>query len=182
MKYTTAILAGALTLATQPVIAQTTATGDTHAAFFGNLSRMCGATYEGASVFPQDPADQFAGKKLVATVASCKANEIRIPFVVGADRSRTWIIRNDKAVLTLAHDHRHEDGTPDKQTMYGGLASAPGSALSQSFLADSYTAKLIPAAVTNVWTLTFSPDASKMTYYLERDGKPRFKAELYRKP
>ena len=177
MKLTTALLASALSLVTAPGIA-----GDTHAAFFGKLSALCGAVYEGASVFPQDPADQFAGKKLVATIASCKADEIRIPFVVGADRSRTWLIRRGAEGLTLAHDHRHEDGTPDKQTMYGGLASAPGSALSQSFLADTYTAKLIPAAVTNVWTLTLSPDASKMTYYLERDGKPRFKAELYRKP
>lgn len=34
----------------------------------------------------------------------------------------------------------------------------------------------------NVWTLSLSPDAGAMTYYLERDGKPRFKAELHRKP
>jgi len=39
----------------------------------------------------------------------------------------------------------------------------------------------IPAAVTNVWTISLSPDGRKLTYYLERDAKPRFKAELYRK-
>lgn len=166
---------GLLALLVQPAQA-----GDAKAAFFAGLGKLCGATYEGASVFPQDPADAFAGKKLVATITSCKADEIRIPFVVGADRSRTWIIRHDKDGLTLKHDHRHEDGTPDKQTMYGGLATTAGTAQSQSFAADAYTAALIPAAVTNVWTITLSPDAGKLTYYLERDGKPRFKAELYR--
>jgi hypothetical protein len=149
-------------------------------AFFGQLAALCGATYEGASVFPNDPADSFTGKKLVAQLASCKADEIRIPFLVGEDKSRTWIIRSDAAGLTLKHDHRHADGTPDAVTMYGGLASDAGSAQAQSFHADAHTAKLIPAASTNVWTLSLSPDASTMTYYLERDGKPRFKAELRR--
>lgn len=155
--------------------------GGAHAAFFAKLSALCGATFEGASVFPVDPADAFAGKKLVANVASCKADEIRVPFVVGADRSRTWIIRHEPGALTLKHDHRHEDGTPDAVTMYGGLANDSGSAQSQSFLADAHTAKLIPAAATNVWTISLSPDGRKLTYYLERDAKPRFKAELYRK-
>lgn len=155
--------------------------GEARADFFAGLSGLCGATFEGASVFPRDPADAFAGKKLVAHVASCGVDEIRIPFVVGEDRSRTWIIRRDQAALTLKHDHRHADGTPDEVTMYGGAAGETGSALSQSFLADAHTAKLIPAAATNVWTLSLSPDGRKLTYYLERDAKPRFKAELYRK-
>jgi len=154
--------------------------GEPHAAFFASLSALCGATFEGKSVFPQDPADAFVGKKLVATVASCKADEVRIPFLVGADRSRTWIIRYERGALTLKHDHRHQDGTPDAVTMYGGLANDSGSAQSQSFLADAHTAKLIPAAATNVWTISLSPDGRRLTYYLERDAKQRFKAELYR--
>ncbi len=170
------MLAGALALASQPASACLQ-----HGAFFDNLGKQCGAVYEGASVFPNDPADAFAGKKLVATFASCKANEIRIPFVVGADKSRTWVITKSGGMVALAHDHRHDDGTPDAQTMYGGMAISPGGALTHSFRADAYTAKLIPAAVTNVWTITLSQDAKKLTYYLERDGKPRFKAELYRR-
>lgn len=154
--------------------------GEKQDAFFARLSSLCGATFEGASVFPQDAADAFAGKKLVAHVASCKADEIRIPFAVGADKSRTWIIER-KAALTLKHDHRHEDGTPDAVTMYGGAANDSGSGDAQSFMADAHTAKLIPAALTNVWTISLSPDGRTLTYYLERDAKPRFKAELYRK-
>lgn len=150
-------------------------------AFFASLAALCGASFEGASVFPRDPGDTFAGKNLVATVATCTADQIRVPFMVGEDRSRTWIFQRTGAGLTLKHDHRHADGTPDAQTMYGGLAGQTGSAFSQSFYADAYTAKLIPAAATNVWTLTLSADGKTMSYALERDGKPRFKAELARK-
>lgn len=156
------------------------AQADAKSAYFGNLVALCGATFEGASVFPREAGDAFAGKKLVAHVASCGANEIRVPFIVGADRSRTWIITLSDLGLELRHDHRHEDGTPDAQTMYGGMANNAGTPHAQSFAADAYTAKLIPAAATNLWTLSLSPDGKMMTYYLERDGKPRFKAELLR--
>jgi len=157
------------------------ARADSSDAFFANLAALCGATFEGASVFPRDPGDAFAGKKLIAHVAKCTANEVRVPFVVGEDRSRTWIFTRSAGGLELKHDHRHADGTPDEQTMYGGMASASGTPHSQAFHADAYTAKLIPAASTNVWTVTLSPDGKTLTYFLERDAKPRFKAELTRK-
>ncbi|MDQ1918989.1 hypothetical protein [Massilia pseudoviolaceinigra] len=147
-------------------------------AFFANLGKLCGAVYEGASVAPNDGGEAFAGKKLVATVSACNASEIRIPFAVGEDTSRTWIVTRTPSGLTLQHDHRHADGTPDAQTMYGGAAGSNGSAIAQSFHADAYTAKLIPAAATNVWTLSVSPDGLKLSYALDRDGKPRFRAEL----
>lgn len=154
---------------------------DAKAEFFARLTALCGATFEGASVFPRDAGDPFAGKKLVARVATCSADEVRVPFLVGADRSRTWVFKKIGTGLELKHDHRHDDGTPDEQTMYGGMASDKGSASAQSFEADAYTAKLIPAASTNVWTVTLAPDGKSMSYYLERDAKPRFKAELVRK-
>ncbi|MDX2219370.1 MAG: hypothetical protein SF172_10135 [Burkholderiales bacterium] len=141
---------------------------------------LCGARFEGESVLPRDPGDSFAGKKLVATLATCGESEIRVPFAVGEDRSRTWLITRTPNGLQLKHDHRHADGTPDKITMYGGLVRAGGSAEQQAFAADAHTAKLIPEAATNVWTLTLSPDGQSLTYYLERNGKPRFKAVLKR--
>ena len=153
---------------------------DAKSEFFARLTALCGATFEGASVFPRDAGDAFAGKKLVAHVASCSADEVRVPFLVGADRSRTWVFKKTGTGLELKHDHRHDDGTPDEQTMYGGMANDKGSASVQSFEADAYTAKLIPAASTNVWTVTLAPDGKSMSYYLERDAKPRFKAELVR--
>lgn len=170
----TALFASALLVSSASLAA------DARDAFFASLSQLCGATFEGASTYSSTPNDTFAGKTLTARVASCTADEIRVPFIVGSDRSRTWIFTRSDGALTLQHDHRHDDGTPDAQTMYGGAATAAGSALAQSFAADAYTARLIPAAATNVWTLTLGADGKTLSYYLERDGKPRFRAELRR--
>ena len=148
--------------------------------FFDNLVRLCGARFEGASTFPADSSDSFAGKLLVAEIATCSDLEVRVPFSVGEDRSRTWLFRRDKAGLQLKHDHRHADGTPDSLTMYGGMAGMDGTSLVQSFAADAYTAALIPAAATNVWTVSLSADSLQLTYHLERNAKPRFSAVLQR--
>lgn len=149
-------------------------------AFFAALGALCGAEFVGESVFPTDPNDSFRGKRLVATFASCTADEVRVPFAVGEDRSRTWVFTRTPAGLQLKHDHRHADGTPDAITDYGGLAVAGGSASSQAFAADAHTAALIPAARTNEWTISVSADGRALTYALTRDAKPRFEARLAR--
>lgn len=149
-------------------------------AFLASLRALCGAEFVGESVFPTDPADAFRGKRLVATFAVCGADEVRVPFAVGDDRSRTWVFSRTAAGLQLKHDHRHADGTPDAVTDYGGLAVAGGSAHSQSFAADAHTARLIPAAATNVWTVTLGADGATLTYALTRHGQPRFEARLTR--
>lgn len=150
-------------------------------AFFDNITALCGARFEGQSSFPEDPGDAFRDKILVALIETCSESEIRIPFLVGEDSSRTWILTHlAKGGLELKHDHRHADGTPDEVTLYGGTTSNPGSALSQSFPADEYTAKLIPEAATNEWSITITADGSELIYYLERHGQPRFKATLRR--
>jgi hypothetical protein len=149
-------------------------------AFFDRLLAACGATYTGAAVFPADPGEDWKDQVLVAHVETCEAGEVRIPFTVGADQSRTWVLRRIEGGLELKHDHRHADGTPDEITDYGGVTREAGTALAQSFPADDYTADLIPEAATNEWFLSFSEDGSELTYYLERHGKPRFKAVLTR--
>jgi len=148
--------------------------------FLAALKGICGQRFEGAMTYPADAKHDFAGKRLVANVASCKDAEVRVPFLVGEDRSRTWVFTRTPAGLQLQHDHRHADGTPDAQTMYGGMATASGTHRRQTFAADAYTAKLIPAAVTNAWTVTLSADGATLTYHLERDAKPRFTAVLKR--
>jgi hypothetical protein len=150
--------------------------------FFDRLTALCGARFEGESVFPEDPGDAFRGQLLVAVVETCSADEIRIPFLVGEDHSRTWVLKKTADGLQLKHDHRHEDGTPDEVTLYGGTAINSGTHLSQSFPADTYTAILIPEAASNEWFLSLSEDAGEITYYLERHNKARFKAILKRVP
>lgn len=144
--------------------------------FFKHLTEYCQKSFEGKSVYPAKKDDSFYGKKLVMKLESCNEKEIRIPFSVGEDRSRTWILtRTDKGLL-FKHDHRHKDGTPDKLTMYGGYANSKGTPLSQSFPADQATKILVPKGKTNVWHLTIDKEAKQFIYYLERHQKPRFKA------
>lgn len=154
---------------------------DSRSTFFDNIASLCGTVFEGYSSFPSDPEHSFAGKLLVATVASCTDDEIRIPFWVGENQSRTWILTRTSEGLLLKHDHRHEDGTPDEITMYGGWATREGNAGSQSFPADAHTRQLIPEAATNVWTLSLSEDGAALTYDLERHSEPRFRATLSRR-
>ena len=146
--------------------------------FFERISGLCDTRFSGQSSFPEDPGDAWRHKQLVAHIETCGANEIRIPFSVGEDRSRTWILSRVEGGLQLKHDHRHIDGTPDKVTMYGGVTRNQGSPLAQSFPADGYTAELIPDAATNEWFLSLSEDGTELSYYLERHGQPRFRAVL----
>lgn len=149
-------------------------------AFFDRLVALCGETFSGSTVFPAEPGDDWKDQPLVAHVAVCNSDEVRIPFTVGENRSRTWILRRVDGGLELKHDHRHADGTPDEITDYGGVTRESGTDRRQSFPADDPTKKLIPEAATNEWFLSFSDDGSELTYYLERHGKPRFKAVLIR--
>ena len=145
-------------------------------AFFENLKKLCGQRFEGETVFPPDKNHPLAGKRLLMSVETCREKEIRIPFQVDQDKSRTWVLTLTDGGLLFKHDHRHPDGTPDKITMYGGLAAPGGTQYMQSFPADAETAKLIPEATTNVWTFQINPEKQQFIYYLERHKKLRYRA------
>ncbi len=138
--------------------------------FWNSLQELCGKTFEGTLELPEND-EQFGGKKLVMHVRSCSENVIKIPFFVGDDKSRTWVftIKDDR--ITLKHDHRHEDGSADEITMYGGTTTNSGQETIQLFPADEETTNLIPAASTNVWWVTLND--SEFTYNLRRLGTPR---------
>jgi hypothetical protein len=127
-------------------------------AFFAALSAHCGRAYEGRLV-ASDPADaDMAAARLVMHVRACAADEIRIPFHVGEDRSRTWVLTRAGAGLRLKHDHRHEDGSADAVTQYGGDTIGAGSATRQEFPADDFTKDLFrregrAVSMENVWAM-----------------------------
>ncbi len=126
--------------------------------FFARLQNLCGKAYEGRLV-TKDAADaDMARQKLVMHVARCSADEVRIPFHVGENRSRTWVIRRTPGGLRLKHDHRHEDGSPDALTLYGGDTAMPGTALRQEFPVDAESVALFrrenrAVSVTNIWAI-----------------------------
>lgn len=149
--------------------------------FFSQLAARKGKTFYGKAVYMPDTvkSNDFWGKKLAFTVESVSAGQLRIPFDVGTNKSRTWIITKTGETLQLKHDHRHDDGSPDSITNYGGISDREkGTARVQYFPADEFTAKLLPAARTNRWIMQFSEDGRKFYYILERDQVMRFKAEF----
>src|SRR5688572_6407332 len=76
--------------------------------FFTRLTALCGRAYEGRLVSTDAQDADMAGKRLVMQVRDCSASEIRIPFAVGEDRSRTWVLSRTATGLRLKHEHRHE--------------------------------------------------------------------------
>lgn len=148
-------------------------------AFWTALSAHCGRAYEGRVAVSTGSAGDtaMAGKRLVMHVRQCGAAEIRVPFHVGDDRSRTWVVSRAPAGLRLKHDHRHEDGKPDSITQYGGDSRAAGTATAQSFPADAHTASLNPLYRTNVWTMEIGRE--RFVYELVRMGtNRRFRVEF----
>ncbi|HEX2091491.1 MAG TPA: hypothetical protein VHG28_03775 [Longimicrobiaceae bacterium] len=147
-------------------------------AFWSGLRRLCGRAYQGTLAQGNASDTAFVRNALVMHVRECGDREIRIPFHVGEDRSRTWVVTRTASGLRLKHDHRHRDGTEDRVTQYGGDTRGPGSATRQEFPADSFTASLIPAAATNVWTLEVVP-GERFAYALRREGTDRrFRVEF----
>ena len=144
--------------------------------FLRQLAGLCGQAFEGRIASPPVQADAaFAGKRLVMHVRECRDGAIRIPFHVGEDRSRTWVITRAAAGLRLKHDHRHADGSEDKLTQYGGNAIGEGTALRQEFPADEESKALffredLPASTANVWAMEIEP-GRMFAYELRRPGR-----------
>ncbi len=138
--------------------------------FWNTLQGLCGKSFEGTLELPEND-EQFGGKKLVMHVRSCNERMIKIPFFVGEDRSRTWVLTLEEDRISLKHDHRHKDGSEDEITQYGGKTTNSGQSTLQIFPADDETRIMIPAASSNVWWITL--DDNQFTYNLRRLGTDR---------
>lgn len=138
--------------------------------FWNSLQNLCGKSFEGTLVLPEND-QQFGGKQLIMHVRSCTDNIIKIPFFVGDDKSRTWVLTYENDRILLKHDHRHKDGSEDEITQYGGKTTNAGQVSIQTFPADQETKNLIPEASTNIWWITLND--VEFTYNLRRLGTPR---------
>lgn len=143
------------------------------------IQPLCGNAYEGRLVEGTEPSDAEIGEqRLVMWVRDCGEDELRIPFRVGADASRTWILSRSAGGVRLKHDHRHADGVEDEISRYGGDTRGDADGLSLDFHADAFTADLLPAAATNVWTVAVDPGRT-FTYALRREAEGRrFRVEF----
>ncbi len=145
--------------------------------FVAAIARQCGKAYAGRIVTnePAAPNDPFAGKPLVMHVRECGPGQLRIPFHVGDDHSRTWVLTRTTTGLQLKHDHRHADGSPDVLTMYGGDTTTAGTAVRQEFPVDAESRALFEqtgsmASVTNTWAMEIEP-GTRFVYQLARPGR-----------
>lgn len=150
-----------------------TAGADPADVLLSKLSAHCGKAYEGKLVSSDEADAAFAQEPLVMHVRDCSEGEIRIPFHVGENRSRTWVITRTTEGLRLKHEHRHEDGEEDAVSQYGG-DSATVTTLRAEFPVDQYSIEMftregLTASVTNIWAIEITEDI--FAYELKRENR-----------
>ena len=143
-------------------------------AFFDELKSHCGKAYAGKLVSTDEVDADFIGKNMVMHVRECTGTELRIPFHVEDDHSRTWVISKTSNGLRLKHDHRHKDGSEDAVTQYGGDTANEGTAFRQAFPVDQFSIDMfkregLMASIVNIWAVEI--DDSVFAYELSRPNR-----------
>ena len=126
--------------------------------FFEDIKSHCGKAYAGKLVSKDEADADFAGKQMIMHVRECSDTELRIPFHVDDDHSRTWVITKTDNGLRLKHDHRHEDGSEDAVTQYGGDTIYEGAKSRQVFPVDQFSIDMflkegLDVSVVNIWAV-----------------------------
>jgi len=137
-------------------------------AFMGHLRSLCGKSFAGEETFMADGRESWSHFDFMMHVTVCENDKVHIPFHLSDDHSRTWMFLVEDGRLRFRHDHRHADGTPEDQTLYGGYAYADGNGTPfvQHFPTDDYTVKLLNDTVDRQWTVILAEDLSSMKYQL----------------
>jgi len=145
----------------------------TPANLFEALSAYCGLAFAGGVASNDERDADWAGQTLVMHVRECSDDEIRIPLHVGEDRSRTWVVTRTEDGFRLKHDHRHEDGSEDVLTQYGGDSSVvfPSRIFfpADDFSRELFVAEGIEASADNIWVMGI--EGSIFTYGLDRPDR-----------
>ncbi len=147
-------------------------------AFLDNLASLCGQSFRGTETYMQEGRPSWADKDMVMHVTLCEENQVHIPFHMDEDKSRTWMFLVDNGKLRFRHDHRHEDGTPEDQTLYGGYSDGTGTAFSQHFPADEYTIEHLTDTLNRQWNVVLDEDMTNFSYQLQYHGEIVFRADF----
>lgn len=188
-------------LAALPLAACSTSSPDplpqTQEAFWDALQSHCGKAYRGSLASGDERDADFRGRAMMAHWAECSDTRTAIAFHVQAadgssssseavgqtgnwNRSRTWVVTRTADGLRLKHDHRHEDGTEDAVTQYGGDTLSAGTARVQDFPVDAFSIAMferggLHVSVTNVWRVEVDPAGARgarFVYQLTRRNDP----------
>ena len=150
-------------------------------AFFEHMRAMCGQTFGGRTIYAEAHDRTFEPARLYFVVEECSEDELRIPFIVGDDDSRTWILEMGDDGLSFRHEHLRPDGTPHEVSGFGGHATRDGSATFQSF-PDFWATEETPAEEHRVWRLRIIPEHDLFVYYLDRGGASAYRLAFYLAP
>ncbi len=151
-------------------------------AFWEALSQLCGSAFAGEMTGFTRPSDAgWLDRPVTMHVRECSDDSISIPLHVGDNRSRTWVLTRGEFGIRLKHDHRHDDGSEEDVTWYGGHTTDPGRAWRQTFPVDDYSSALFLAnglevSVGNFWSMEVRP-GEHFAYELVREGR-LFRAEF----
>ena len=143
--------------------------------FLATLASYCGQAFKGEVVSDQAIDDEWRQSEIIMHVRDCSEDEVRIPLHVGDDRSRTWVVSRTDSGLELQHIHRHEDGTEDDVSPYGGHTAEAGTASSQDFVVDELSRELFAEndlidSRENTWTMSVM-DGDTFSYALTRTDR-----------
>lgn len=142
-------------------------------AFWGNLSQYCGQAFEGRIVSRPETDQLFRGDEVMTVhFRACDRETLAIPFHVEDNRSRTWVLTwvEEGEILDLRHDHRHPDGTPEDNTMYGAATVDRGTPYAQEFIREG-------SDPPTGWRIEIHP-GDRYTYGTIRDGEWRYRIDF----
>ena len=148
--------------------------------FWSRLHEHCGEAFEGRLVTAAPGFDLLDGsERLIVHFRSCSDFETRLPFHIEEgpdawDRSRTWVFFNHGADgIELRHDHRHQDGSEEENTWYGGDA-IEGETYWQRFVYPPRTEEM---GVFMGWRVEIHPN-ERFTYGTMRDEEWTFRVDF----
>jgi hypothetical protein len=145
-------------------------------AFFDHLRSLCGKSFSGEETFMADGHDSWAHLDFVMHVTVCEDDRVYIPFHLSDDHSRTWMFLIEDGRLRFRHDHRGEDGTPDKLNLYGGYANGSGTAFEQHFPNDDFTMAMLDDERERIWSVVLDEELQCMIYRLSYGDRLIFEA------
>ncbi len=144
------------------------------AELIARMNALCGKAFEG-EITSDDPRDaDWASERLVIHFRDCSPGEVRAPFHVGDDHSRTFVITQIDHGLRFKHDHRHEDGVEDVLSQYGGDTVEKPYGLRAEFPADAFSREMFEeqgylVSIDNVWSIEVTDET--FTYGLNRPNR-----------
>ncbi len=137
--------------------------------FWGHVSALCGKAYPGRVITDTTESPTFGDRPITLLVRDLEQHQITLPIII---QDQAWVElkmarQDDQLVLTHSHD-----GRDDMPNGYGGSTRAGGTAISQDFYADEFTAMLQDGAEDTIWTIEIRP-GSLISYGLHREGTDR---------